>query len=119
MPSLPPSAARGHGRRTCDCCPDPFLFAAGTAPDPCCCCCCCASCRHRNVEFRPGRVDHFGNAEADDDSADDSPYQRGQRARFWLPSSLLPADSEVSAAMPEWANRSAVGGVSVRGGPRL
>ena len=59
------------------------------------------------------------NVEADGDSADDSPYQRGQRARFWLPSSLLPADSEVSAAMPEWANRSAVGGVSVRGGPRL
>ena len=64
------------------------------------------------MELRPGRVDHFGNVEAADDEIDDSPYQRGQRDRFWLPSAGLP-EAAVSA-LPEWARHSAMEERAVR-----
>ncbi len=87
--------------------------------------------RTRSVLFAPGRptvdrnvvlipakqVDHFGNALSADEEEDsgDTPYQRGQRGRFWLPSGLISSESGVAPQLPDWARKCGIAGESLRG----
>ena len=70
----------------------------------------------RNVILKPAKqVDHFGNVlSVDEKDSDDTPYQRGQRGRFWLPSGLISSGSEVALQLPGWARKCGIEGELLR-----